>query len=206
MAARVLLAFEALVWLPYGIYCFFVPSYLEQIGGVAFVSPTGSTELRAMYGGLQIALGALSLAGALRESMTQPALLTLAFLGTGLGSTRLLGVLIDGGLSGYTVAGLFFEFLTAALAIRLLRRRPPPAPTLLTSHRAEQDAVLGRGDEAHALVDRAPHRRRLQVGEGGAAAEAFADGGPGDGLGVAVAALRRHRCPTQPMPATPCVT
>jgi Domain of unknown function (DUF4345) len=124
MAARVFLAFEALLWLPYGIYCFVVPSYLGAIGGVAFVSPTGSTELRAMYGGLQIGLGALSLAGALRESLTRAALLTLAFLASGLGSTRLLGVLLDGGLSGYTGAGLFFELLTAALAIRFLRSQP----------------------------------------------------------------------------------
>lgn len=121
MSARIFLALEALVWLPYGIYCFLVPSYLAEIGGVAFVSSTGSTELRAMYGGLQIGLGALSLAGALRASMTGSALLALAFLASGLGSTRLLGVLLDGGLSGYTVAGLFFEFVTAVLAIRCLR-------------------------------------------------------------------------------------
>lgn len=121
MPARVFLAIEALVWLPYGIYCFFVPSYLAQIGGVTFLSATGSTELRAMYGGLQIGLGALCLAGALRQPLRRPALLALAFLASGLASTRLLGVLLDGGASGYTVAGLLFEVVTAALAIRFLR-------------------------------------------------------------------------------------
>src|SRR5271169_1350832 len=122
MGARIFLVLEALVWLPYGIYCFVDPAYLAGAAGVAFQSPTGSTELGAMYGGLQAAIGALTIAGALRESMRRPALLTLAFLCTGLGSTRFLGVLRDGGLSAYTVAGLAFEVLSAGLAIRFLRR------------------------------------------------------------------------------------
>jgi len=126
MGARIFLAFETLVWLPYGIYCFLVPAYLAEAAGVAFQSPTGSTELRAMYGGLQAALGVLTLSGAWRASLTRPALLTLAFLSSGLGSTRLLGALLDGGWSAYTGAGLVFEFLSATLAIRFLRA-PRPA-------------------------------------------------------------------------------
>jgi uncharacterized protein DUF4345 len=122
MGTRIFLAFETLVWLPYGIYCFIDPAYLAGAAGVAFQSPTGSTELGAMYGGLQAALGVLAVSGALRASMTRPALLTLAFLCSGLGSTRLLGVLRYGGLSGYTVAGLAFEVLSAAVAIHFLRR------------------------------------------------------------------------------------
>lgn len=122
MGARVFLAFEALIWLPYGIYCFIDPGYLAGAAGVAFQSPTGQTELGAMYGGLQAALGVLTLAGALRDSMTRPALLTLAYLCAGLGSTRLLGVLRSGGLSSYTIAGFVFELLSTVLAISCLRR------------------------------------------------------------------------------------
>lgn len=118
---RIFLWLETLVWLPYGIYCFLVPSSLTQSAGVAILSPTASTELRAMYGGLQTAIGVLASMGALRAEMTRPALIALAFLCGGLGSTRVLGVLLDGGLSGYTIFGLVFEFLSAAFAIRLLR-------------------------------------------------------------------------------------
>ena len=121
MGARIFLVLEALVWLPYGIYCFIDPAYLAGAAGVAFVTPTGSTELGAMYGGLQAALGALAVSGALRESMTRSALIVLAFLCTGLGSTRLLGVLRYGGLSAYTAAGLVFEVASATLAMRFLR-------------------------------------------------------------------------------------
>jgi hypothetical protein len=119
---KLFLGFHTLVWLPYGIYCFVAPAALAQSGGVAFQTPTGSTELRAMYGGLQAAIGALALVGAVRSEMTRTALITLAFLCTGLFTTRLLGVLIDGGLSGYTMAGLVFESFSAAVAVIYLRR------------------------------------------------------------------------------------
>jgi hypothetical protein len=62
MAARIFLAFSALLWLPYGVYCFFDPGFLAGAAGVVSQSPTASTELRAMYGGLQTAIGALALA------------------------------------------------------------------------------------------------------------------------------------------------
>jgi hypothetical protein len=121
MRVRIFLALETLIWLPYGIYCFLVPASLAATAGVAFQSPTGSTELRAMYGGLQVAIGVLAMVGGLRDTMTRPALLALAFLCSGLGSARLLGVLIDGGLSAYTISGLVFELLSATIAIGLLR-------------------------------------------------------------------------------------
>ena len=54
MATRIFLLLSALLWLPYGIYCWLHPSYLAEAAGVVF---QGSTELRAMYGGLQAALG-----------------------------------------------------------------------------------------------------------------------------------------------------
>lgn len=122
MGRRIFLVVSALVWLPYGIYCFFAPGFLAGAAGVAALTPTGSTELRAMYGGLQAGLGMLALSGAFSAAMTRPALLALAFLCGGLGSTRLLGLLIDGGISSYTVSGLTFEFLSAGLAIHFLRR------------------------------------------------------------------------------------
>jgi uncharacterized membrane protein len=116
MAARVFLALSALVWLPYGLWCFFAPGFLAGAAGVSFLTPTGTTELRAMYGGLQTALGALALAGALREPLRRPALIALGFVTSG------LGVLLDGQVSSYTVAGLGFEWTSAALSAVFLAR------------------------------------------------------------------------------------
>jgi hypothetical protein len=52
--ARAFLVCSVLVWLPYGIYCFLVPGALADYAGVVGATATGSTELRAMYGGLDM--------------------------------------------------------------------------------------------------------------------------------------------------------
>jgi hypothetical protein len=122
MAIRVFLALSALVWLPYGLWCFLRPEFLAEAAGIVASTTTASTELRAMYGGLQMGIGMLAAAAVLAPSLRRPALLTVAFLCTGLATTRLLGVLLDGGLSAYTAAGLFFEILSASIAVALLPR------------------------------------------------------------------------------------
>src|SRR5512147_3016183 len=104
MAERIVLALSTLIWLPYGVWCFFDPGFLAGAAGVAFQSPTGSTELRAMYGGLQTAIGLLALAGALRAPLRRPALLTLGCLAAGLALARLGGVMLDGAASSYTIS------------------------------------------------------------------------------------------------------
>ena len=124
MAARIFLALSALVWLPYGIWCFIDPAQLAGSAGVAFQSATGSTELRAMYGGLQAGLGALALAGVMRLGFERPALLALLFVTTGLASARLAGVALDGSPSSYTLAGLGFEVATVAISGWLLAHAP----------------------------------------------------------------------------------
>jgi hypothetical protein len=128
MIARLFLALSALVWLPYGLYCLAQPGSLAEAAGVAASTPTGTTELRAMYGGLQAGLGLLALLGALQPGLRRPALLALAFLGAGLFLTRALGAAVDGGVSGYTVFALGFELVTAGGAGALLRHGPERGP------------------------------------------------------------------------------
>lgn len=122
MAIRIFLGLSALVWLLYGLYCFAAPQSLADGAGVAFQSPTGSTELRAMYGGLQAAIGALAALGALRADWRRHALVALAFLTAGLGAARLAGLALDGGFSSYTATALVFEWVSAAAAFLLLAR------------------------------------------------------------------------------------
>jgi hypothetical protein len=122
------LGLSALVWLPYGVFCFFQPGYLAEAAGVAASSVTGSIELRAMYGGLQTGIGVLLLLAWFRPGLQRPALLTLAFLCGGLVTARLLGALVAGEVSPYTTFGLAFEALSTGLAVWLLRRRPVYAP------------------------------------------------------------------------------
>ena len=125
MGRKLFLGLSALVWLPYGLYCFVAPTALAALAGVTFTTATGATELRAMYGGLQAALGLLAFAGLQRASLTRPALITLATVTAGLGSARLLGALSDGAWSGYTLMGLVFEVGSVLWATSLLRDEPP---------------------------------------------------------------------------------
>jgi hypothetical protein len=124
MAARIFLALSALVWLPYGVLCFFQPAGLAESAGVSFTNATGATELRAMYGGLQAAIGAVALAGALRPAFSRSALGLLFVACAGLGGARLLGAGLDGELSSYTGMALVLELGTVALTAWLLRRSP----------------------------------------------------------------------------------
>ena len=119
---RLFLLFSAVVWLPYGLYCLAHPGFLREAAGIVSESPTGSTELRAMYGGLQAAVGALSLAGFLRRDLQRPALVMLGALAAGLFSARVCGTVLDGGLSSYTVSALVLESSLTVLSFALLRR------------------------------------------------------------------------------------
>jgi hypothetical protein len=127
MLARVFLGVFGLFSLVYGVYCFAKPEFLESFAGIAAVSTTGTVELRAMYGGLQTAFGALALLGATRPSFAPSALLATAFLCAGLGLFRLLGALGAGEVSSYTAQGLAFEFGATVIAAVLWRRSSLPA-------------------------------------------------------------------------------
>jgi hypothetical protein len=119
---RAFLVFSVLVWLPYSILCFFQPSFLGGAAGLVGSTPTGTTELRAMYGGAQMGIGALCAFALMRREFAPSALLMLCFLTGGLGFTRLLGLVIDGSGSAYTFGALSFEIPSTALAVVLLRK------------------------------------------------------------------------------------
>jgi hypothetical protein len=119
---RVFLAVSALVWLPYGLWCFARPEILAAFAGLAATTPTAIAEVRAMYGGLQIAIGVLAVVALARPHHRRSVVLTLGLLTGGLGIARLLAVLLGAGVSGYTAGGLIVEFGSMAWAAALLRR------------------------------------------------------------------------------------
>ena len=116
------MAASVLIWFPYGIWCFLDPGTLADSAGVEATTPTGVTELRAMYGGLQMSIGLLAAAGFARVSVRRPALLALAFLAGGLAGSRLIGGILDDSFSAYTTGATIFEFVIALIASRLLGR------------------------------------------------------------------------------------
>ncbi len=119
---QIFLLLQALLWVPYGIYCLLVPSALAEGATVTATSATGVTEIRAMYGGLQFAIGAGCIWGALSEDLQRSAVWMLFLLTSGTGTARLIGVGLDGGIGAYTALALVFEFATASWSGRLLLR------------------------------------------------------------------------------------
>lgn len=127
MAIRILLLVLAVGWTPYGMYCLAFPEFLGPIAGVEATTATGLAELRAMYGGLQIAVGLAALAGFLRSDYIERALWVQVVAVGGIGSGRLVGLMAGGDVSGYTLGALAFEWLTLALCIAALRALPKSA-------------------------------------------------------------------------------
>jgi Na+/glutamate symporter len=119
---RIFLVVSALAWGGYGLYCLINPAILAELAGVTAVSATATTELRAMYGGVQTALGVFAALAVVNAGLQRPALLALAFATGGLFTARLIGALLASDLSSYTVGALVFESVYTVIAIVLLRR------------------------------------------------------------------------------------
>ena len=117
MALQIFLGFSVLIWLPYALYCAVVTFYLGEVAGVVGSNPTGVTEIRSMYGGLQAGIGVFCALALLKPAFVRPALLMLCFLTGGLAVVRTLGLLLDASASGYTLGALGFEVVNTAVAI-----------------------------------------------------------------------------------------
>ena len=91
---------------------------------MAAITATGTTELRAMYGGLQAAIGIWAGWAAWKPAAARGALTALLVLPAGLASTRLVGALVAADTSAYTLGALVFETVLASTAAWLLVRAP----------------------------------------------------------------------------------
>lgn len=121
MWVRIFLFFLAIAWTPYGFYCLFFPEALAVFAGVEATSVTATTELRAMYGGVQIAIGLSALLGFFRVVYVDKVLFAQLVIVSGLGTSRLISALIAGDGSVYTLGALVFEWglvLCCVLAMR----------------------------------------------------------------------------------------
>jgi hypothetical protein len=121
MAARLFLGILGSLWLAYGLWLFLAPQQLADIAGVAALNATGTVDIRATYGGFQLAMGALMLGGALRVALTQSMLLVYGVVCASVGSTRLIGALLAAEWSSYTLVGVGFELGCVALVLVLMR-------------------------------------------------------------------------------------
>ena len=122
MPARIFLGLQAIIFIPYGLFCLVQPDYLAGTAAIAASSVTGTIELQTMYGGLQTAVGVLCALGALKLDLRRPALITLLFCFTGLAIPRVTLALMNGDFGGYTLGAMIFETLSATCALYLTVR------------------------------------------------------------------------------------
>jgi hypothetical protein len=125
--AKPYLLFTVLVWLPWGLMCVFDITVIADIIGVSGMTPSGNSDLRAMYGGVQTAVGLIA-ALALYDTRFFPNLLfTLAFVGTCLALSRTYGLFVDDSSTAYTWGVLAYEYfagISSMIWLRVLRPLP----------------------------------------------------------------------------------
>ncbi|HKY90095.1 MAG TPA: DUF4345 family protein [Nevskiaceae bacterium] len=122
MVTSIFLWISGAGWLGYGLYCLVQPSFLASAAGVTSTSATGLIELRAMYGGVQTAVGVFTLIAAMNARWRAGVLLGLTCIYFGLCTTRTGSAVAAGDFSSYTVGALAFEWTCALLALWLFRK------------------------------------------------------------------------------------
>lgn len=114
-------AFTALIFAALGVACAVAPERMAAAVGLVAATGTARAEVMAMYGGLELGIGAFLL-----QCMRRDLDLALQFVALslgGLGGLRLVGMLVHGG--DWALLGFFLlsELGGAALALVLLRMR-----------------------------------------------------------------------------------
>jgi hypothetical protein len=117
---RLTLILAALGFLGFGAWFLLDPVDPMARIGVTISGEAAPVELRAFYGGLEIALAAWLLLAATRHHWSRPGLWLVLLLNLGIGISRVIGALIDQVWTGFFTGALVWEFGFVALAAAAL--------------------------------------------------------------------------------------
>lgn len=98
-------------------------TFTEIAAGVAPDRPSALTEIRAVSGGVALALGVFFALSAGRADWVVPGLVLGALVAAGLAVSRLIGFVADGGVTGTQVSLAVTEVILVALCLLALRGR-----------------------------------------------------------------------------------
>ena len=98
-----------------GLWLLWQPASQADNLGIDSLSPAASADFRAMYGGLELALGGLLVWWGLRAPLIWSGLMMLTATSAGLLVGRLVGLLVDGSGGGYLWGVAAYEFALVAL-------------------------------------------------------------------------------------------
>lgn len=110
-----------LMYLAFGVMFIVDPLGTMSMAGLTLTGDLAATELRAFYGGLEIALGLLICIFASRRQRLADALLLSTISYGGIGSARLVGIAMAGSTTPFLTFALCIELGMALISILLHR-------------------------------------------------------------------------------------
>ena len=122
---RVFLGLQALIFIPYGLYCLVNPELLSGPAGLTATTMTGTIELQAMYGGLQTSVGVLCALAVFNAAYQRTAMIALLFIFGGLATVRVTLGMMHVDFSAYSVGAMAFESFSLIFLLWRLRAHPP---------------------------------------------------------------------------------
>ncbi len=131
MNATFFLRIIAAILFIFGIIYLVNPAMLAAKAGIT-ADPSGLTDIRATYGGVQIGIAVFLFWACRSEAYLKPALVATLVIFGSVGAGRLYGAIADGALSGFNQIGLGFEIvLTVVCTLFLMaakKTRPENRP------------------------------------------------------------------------------
>ena len=120
--ARVLLHLGAMVFVIVGIGFLIVPTEWAGLTEISLPTAMARTDLRATYGGLDLAVGIFLWMCARRDDWIRPGLVALALTAAGFGGGRLVGIVAEGSAAPLMLLFLAIEAVIVIVALATLRR------------------------------------------------------------------------------------
>ncbi len=120
---RIVLIVMGILWVLFGGVGLISPAAV--VGGLGIELPTADamTDIRAIYGGLQIGIGLYFFYCSRSAERVRPGLVALALIAGGFGIARSFGILVDGARGGLIFFALTTEIIAFALAWISLSRQ-----------------------------------------------------------------------------------
>ncbi len=128
---RLVLWLSALFLLGFGGAFLFFPLGTLSLTGIVIEGPLAAVEIRAFYGGLEVALGLAVAWCALRRTRWKDGLGLTVLVFSGIGLARLFGMMVEGVFSLFLIFALLVELaLAGAALVALLGMMRVPEPDL----------------------------------------------------------------------------
>lgn len=125
---RILLWANGIMFVGYGLACLVAPSLPAESAGFALATASGTVEVMAMYGGLQLGFGGLLVVGARDSSRQDGVALALGIVLGSLAAARLIGMVLHGP-SPYNLGAFGYESVTTLLVVIAVRSGAPAEKT-----------------------------------------------------------------------------